>query len=634
MHINRVSIPSRPAFLYLAFLLFLSCPVGAPAAGTVSRRGGGRTMERLTGLWTAHREFGPSARGPVLLERTGTSFSAVVAGQRVPVRSENGELCFDLPATGGSFRGKVEKGSVIRGHWFPPASHALLVGFTFASPVVLMPAGEGRWKGSVLPMDDRFTFFLLVKKEPDGSFAAVLNNPDRNYGAQIGVQRIDAEGVNVLLLGKRPPQQELQVVARGSYDSTADKLTIGFPDRGGDYTFTRDGEKSNFYPRGKNPKPYVYHSPPARDDGWPTASLADVGIDRGEIEKFIRMIINTPMDTSAAPQVHGILIARHGKLVLEEYFHGESRDRLHDTRSAAKSLTATIVGAVMQAGLPLAVSSPVYSVMNGGTFPEGLDSLKRTMTLEHLLTMSSGFFCDDNNDDAPGNENTMLDQQSEPDYYRFTLRLPMASPPGQMSVYCSINPNLALGMVGKIAGESPMYIFDRLLGIPLKIKRYAWVLDPAGHPYGGGSVQFLPRDFMKLGQLMLNNGEWGGRRILSAEFVDRASSPIYNLNNIQYGYLWWSIDFPYKNRTVRAFFAGGNGGQSVSVIRDLDLVIATYAGNYATRIGLTIQQEYIPNFILPAVREPGDDPAAPVEEGHFRTPYGHSSVNGPVSPHR
>ncbi len=99
---------------------------------------------------------------------------------------------------------------------------------------------------------------------------------------------------------------------------------------------------------------------------------------------------------------------------------------MHDTRSAAKSLTATIVGAVIQAGAPLKLSTPVYEIMNGGVFPKDLDPRKRAMTLEHLLTMSSGYFCDDRNPEAPGNENTMLDQTDEPDYYRYTLKVPMA----------------------------------------------------------------------------------------------------------------------------------------------------------------------------------------------------------------
>ena len=161
-----------------------------------------------------------------------------------------------------------------------------------------------------------------------------------------------------------------------------------------------------------------------------------------------------PMESVDTPEIHGMLIARHGKLVLEEYFHGEHRDKLHETRSASKSVTATLVGAAIQAGAPLEAVDSGLQVMNGGTFPPDLEPRKRAMTLEHLLTMSSGYFCDDTNDDAPGNEETMLDQTDEPDYYRYTLKVPMATPPGEKAVYCSANPNLALGVLGPRDGES------------------------------------------------------------------------------------------------------------------------------------------------------------------------------------
>jgi hypothetical protein len=73
---------------------------------------------------------------------------------------------------------------------------------------------------------------------------------------------------------------------------------------------------------------------------------------------------------------------------------------------------------------------------------------------------------------------------------------------------------------------------------------------------------------------------------------------------------------------VRAFFAGGNGGQTVMVVPDLDLAIAIFAGNYADRVSLQVQQDLVPNYILPAVRERGDDPNAPVVRREFTTPYG------------
>jgi CubicO group peptidase (beta-lactamase class C family) len=240
--------------------------------------------------------------------------------------------------------------------------------------------------------------------------------------------------------------------------------------------------------------------------------------------------------------------------------------------------------------------------------------------------MSSGWFCDDTNPNAPGNEENMLDQESEPDYYRYTLAVPMATEPGENSVYCSCQPNVALGMVARASGESVLDVFDRLVGEPLQIERYAWSLDPAGNPYGGGSVNLLPRDFLKLGQLMLNGGTWNGRRILGRDFATRAVAPLYHNRNLTYGYLWWGIDYPYKDRTVHAFFAAGAGGQGVIVVPELALAVAILGANYsAGRVQIRDVQELVPRFLLPAVRERGDDPRAPVVERAFTTPYGRSS---------
>jgi CubicO group peptidase (beta-lactamase class C family) len=551
-------------------------------------------------------------------------YTADMVGRRLPVSMERGELSFELPNGEGSFRGKFLAGGDLIGHWYRlPASNV-------ASPVRLKPESPDRWRGEVAPPEDVVTFYLMLRKQPDGSLGAFLHNPERGFGAW--VDRLVRDGDEVMLIGKPPGQNSERELSRGTYDPERQVITLAVPSRGGSYDFRREGEESDFYPRGKNPGRYLYRPPLACDDGWPTGTLEESDIDRAGIETFIQRILDTPMESRDTPQVHGILIARHGKLVLEEYFHGEHRDKLHDTRSASKSLTATLVGAAIHAGAPLELSTPVYQIMNGGTFPAGLEPRKRAMTLEHLLTMSSGFFCDDTNPDAPGSEERMQEQSEEPDWYRYTLNVPMASAPGEEAVYCSINPNLALGVVARATGEDPRYTFDRLLGGPLKIHRYGWFSDPAGHPYGGGGVLFLPRDFMKLGQLMLNEGTWQGHRILSREFVARASAPLYHLRNLVYGYQWWGIDYPYKDRTVHAFFAGGAGGQVVMVIRELDLVIAIYAGNYSSgRTASHIQQELIPRYILPAVREPGDDKGAPVIPREYVTPYGRSPYSGPVS---
>ena len=602
----------------LSALLWLGPATTSGEPGTVETR----TADELIGLWRAERRFGPDARGPLILERTPAGWTADFIGRIHVVRVAGRSLSFDLGNGEGSFLGRLHEGDkVITGHWTPPNSK--VHGFRYAAPVKLDADGTHRWRGDVDPRHDEFTLYLMVAKRPDGTIGAFLRNPERNIGVFNDVDHLERSGDTVRLIGRERGAKADSVLFTAQLDRDSGILSLPFPNRGGTYDFRRDLDPdSGFFPRGRNPGRYVYRPPPARDDGWPTATITDVDIDRGGIERLVQMIVDMPIESVHTPEIQGILIARHGKLVLEEYFHGEHRDKLHETRSAAKSLTATLIGAAIEDGLPVALSTPVYETMFAGKVPPDAEPRKRAMTLEHLMMMRSGFFCDDSNPDAPGNEDKMLDQEDEPDYYRYTLRLPLDRDPGSKGVYCSIDPNLALGVLERATGQPLLDSFDRLLGAPLKITTYGWPLSPAGQPYGGGGAQFLPRDFMKLGQLMLNGGTWQGRRILSNEFVARASAPLHDLHSIKYGLLWWSIEYPYKDRTVRAFFAGGNGGQGVIVIPELDLVVATFGGNYGDRVGLYMQQELTPNHILPAVREQGDDSDTPVAPGKFETPYG------------
>lgn len=67
------------------------------------------------------------------------------------------------------------------------------------------------------------------------------------------------------------------------------------------------------------------------------------------------------------------------------------------------------------------------------------------------------------------------------------------------------------------------------------------------------------------------------------------------------------------------------------VVPALDLVIGTFAGNYSDHVGPHIQQDLAPDYILPAVRLPSDDPPAPIAEEHFATPYAHPPVVVPAA---
>jgi len=549
----------------------------------------------IVGLWKAKRYSGANGNGPLLIERSGTTYTGDMMGFTFPVTVTNGEFSFELPNHVGGFRGKLV-GNAIRGIWFSAPPGELGDG----TPVVLVPKGANRWSGQLARQEGTETVYLQVSRRSEGTFAAVLRNIERDWGGFLGVRSVIRNSNAITLVGGRAQNGD-SVLARGTIDSADRVIRLDFGGRGGSYEFALDVDAlSDFYPRGKSPGRYVYRVPPALDDGWPTASAEQVGIDRAGIESAVQAIVDMSMDSINAPQVHSVLIARNRKLVLEEYFHGHNRDYLHNERSAAKSVSATIIGAAMLAGAPIRLSMLVYQVMNGGAMPANLEPRKRVMTLENLMTMSSGYFCDDNNDDAAGNENQMWEKQT--DFYKFTLGLPMAFTPGDTAIYCSVNPNLALGVAGRAAGESPFYLFDRLVAAPMGITRYVWPIDRVRNPYGGGGMGLVTRDFMKFGQLMLDDGTWHGRRILSHEFVQRASSTLKKIAGRDYGLLWWPQSFTVGNRTIPGFAALGNGGQIVMVFPELKLVVATNGGSYASRGWRFVGGDLLTKYILPAVK--------------------------------
>ncbi|HEY0116822.1 MAG TPA: serine hydrolase [Allosphingosinicella sp.] len=611
---------SRFLLATCALLALSVTPLPARAGDELQAQAPGEAAE-LTGLWRATRRFGPDERGTLLIEHDASGWTADFSGRRLPVREQDNVLTFALPEGRGSFRARLTgTRGLARGQWFQPDSP---VAPAFGTSIAFRQVGPNRWRGEVEPVDVSFTLYLMAERAADGTVRAFVRNPDRNIGHTLGVERLEREGNAVRLIGRRPGRNESGVVMSGAYDPDNEVLNLYLPLRGGSFDFRREGSGSDFYPRGQAPGRYRYRLPLARDDGWRVGTVEGADIDRVSIERFVQSVIEEPMIAADSPEIHAVLVARHGRLVLEEYFHGFDRDRLHDTRSASKSLTATLAGAVIQADPRVRLDLPVYQVMNGGRFPDGLEPRRRAMRLEHLLTMTSGIHCDDSDDAAPGNENGMLDQREEPDFYRFYMRAPMDRSPGERAIYCSGDPNLAIGVLNRATGEHPMDLFDRLLGEPLRMRRHAWYLSPSLQPYGGGSMQVRPRDFLKVGQLMLDDGRWGGRRILPEGFAARAGSNVCPLNRIGYGYLWWSINYPYKDRTVSAYFAGGNGGQGIVVVPELDLVIGVFAGNYASRTGLEIQQGIAPRWILPAVRERGDAAGPVSAPAAFQLSYAH-----------
>jgi len=561
----------------------------------------------LEGLWAAHANYGPDVRGRLMILKRGDDMVADIAGFSVPVKKQGRKLSFDLPDGKGSFRGEPIGGETIggdiNGHWIQPAT--VESGARYATLLVLRADGDGRWTGQIAPREDHFTYYLPVTRGADGRHSTYVRNPERNQGVFLGASRIEQEGDTIRLIGTRRGQEKESVIASGRRDSEAGTFNLALPRGTFDFTREKDGS-SPFYARGNPPERYRYLPPVQLDDGWPVSTLENERIDRATIEKFVQKLIDMRQESVSTSQIHSLLIARHGKLVLEEYFHGFDRDTPHDLRSASKSWTNVLIGAAMQAGVPIRLDTPVYETMLGSV-PADLDPRKKAMTLEHLISMTAGFDCDDSGE-RPGDEDPMQEQTAEPDWYRYSLNVPMAWNSGEQIVYCSMKPNLAVGVLEKIAGESMSEMFYRLVAKPMRMTNYHLFLQPTGQPYGGGGHHFTTRDFMKLTQLFLNDGKWEGRQIVSSEWARKSGAALRVLSPTSgqtYGYLWNSFAYPYRGRKVHAYFPGGNGGQVYIGIPDLDLLIAFTGGNYADRVLFRSQREFVPQDILPAVSDTG-----------------------------
>jgi CubicO group peptidase (beta-lactamase class C family) len=569
-------------------------PFNAVLAATIALLAGHRSapaqtsVPDLSGLWAAKLHFDPAVPTPVILLKTGSNWYADVGGQRLSVQTNGRSISFALPDDKGHFRGTLGDREVA-GHWFSGRDA------NYASPLILTRDGPYKWRGETSPLGMTSTYYLPLTRRADGTYATYLRNPERNQGQFLPVSTARVNGDVIELIGHRGQQPDA-VTASGRYDDGIIRMVIN----GNSFDFTRDDDSASaFYPRGSHAPRYQYSEPLDMHDGWPVAKPEDVGISRSGIEKFVQMLSDMSMDSINTPQVHSFLLARHGKLVVEEYFHGYDRYTPHDLRSASKSWMSVLIGAAIQAGVPIKPSTPVYQTMLG-SIPSDLDPRKRAMTLAHLMSMTAGYNCGP--DDAPGNEDVMQEQTKEPDWIRYTLNVPMITAPGDTIVYCSIEANLAGGMLQKIAKEPLPEIFYRLIAKPLQMRDYQLFLTPTGDVYGGGGHRFTSRDFLKLAQLMLNEGTWKGRRIMSREWTLKSGLAMRNLSKQQqWGWLWNSVEFPYEGHTVRGIFAGGNGGQVFMAIPALDVVIAFTGGNYAQAATYTSQREFIPRYVLPAI---------------------------------
>jgi len=559
--------------------------------------------QKLPGLWGSEN-VDPQVSGTLTIDGRRSPWRATIAGFDAGVSLAGSRIAFSLPGNQGTFRGALDPdGRGIRGQWIQPPG--AIDNNAEATPVTLASIGEHVWQGAVVPLQGRLTLYLLISKGKNGSLTAFLRNPEFNLGRR-GAYSVTATKSGWSFVNSRDASDRMQATV----DPAAKHLVVMSSTPGGPFTFTlRDRNHAlGFYPDTPAGEALDFLPPVAEDDGWSTGSLQSVGLDPRPLEALLRKILRTPYEGPHTPYVHSLLIARHGKLVLERYFHGTDREGTHNMRSASKTFTGVLLGIALDHGARLTLDTPVLSLFPQYKTIANLDARKRAMRVRDLLTMTSGLSCDDDDDASPGNENTMQQQTTQPDWYKYTLDLPMAAAPGgTKAVYCSAGVNLLGGAIRNATGMNLPELFARDYAGPMDCGLYHMNLMPQGEAYMAGGMNMRPRDQLKLGQLYLDGGVWRGRRVVSAAWVKASWQPSSRFEaGHAYGYGWHIVDLPSGGKEYRLYEAGGNGGQFVIAIPQLDLVVGFTAGNYGDfGTWYKLMTDWVPAYVIPAAAGSG-----------------------------
>ena len=356
-------------------------------------------------------------------------------------------------------------------------------------------------------------------------------------------------------------------------------------------------------------------------DGWTVAAPEQEGLDPALI-----CGIGPRLEALKEAEAHGVVIARHGRLIYEHYFAGKDQrlgtpigdvnfdaGTMHDVRSISKSVTSLLVGIAPDRGLLADLDAPVFSF-----FPE-YDDLrtpeKDHMTLRHLLTMSSGLAWDERGDPYNNPSNSLYQMWAAPRADYFILQQPLAAPPGTVFNYNSGSTDLLGVILRKASGKRLDEFAAETLFDPLGIEDWEWDGSAGFNPSASAGLRLRPRDLAKIGQLVLERGKWHGQQIVSPSWIEDSTTP--HLSGLDasfsflrpegitsYGYLWWLGRSPPEHPERDMIAGTGYGGQRVFILPSLDMVVVTTAGLYVPEISRLNALTTLNEFVFPAAAEP------------------------------
>lgn len=298
---------------------------------------------------------------------------------------------------------------------------------------------------------------------------------------------------------------------------------------------------------------------------WRTSSPEAQGIDSTTLADAFDYIRQHQLP------IHSLLVVRNGYVVLDAYFYPYERGVRHDVASVTKSVISTLIGVAVAQRKLHDVHQPLLSF-----FPDvpvaNLGSIKEKITIEDLLTMTSGLDCQF----QPG-EITLKQMKESADWVQFMLDRASVNERGKQFEYCSGGMHLLSGILSRTSGSNALEFAHRKLFGPLGITDATWPSDPQSVTHGWGDLQLQPRDMAKIGYLWLREGRWEDQQLVPADYM-RAATSIHSRSGWgeDYGYGFWI----YPQVAGGLFEANGRGGQRISVSLSKNIVVVMTGGGF------------------------------------------------------
>ncbi|WP_089939851.1 serine hydrolase domain-containing protein [Candidatus Entotheonella palauensis] len=319
--------------------------------------------------------------------------------------------------------------------------------------------------------------------------------------------------------------------------------------------------------------------------------------------------LDTAVRDGKLNNIHGVVLVRDGKLVLERYFTGPdyrwsqrlgivdfTSETLHDLRSVSKSVVGLLYGIALAEGKVPALDTALVEA-----FPQYGDLAanpeRRRIKVAHALTMQLGLEWNENLPYTDAN-NSEIAMERAPDRYRFVLERPIVSEPGTSWQYSGGATALLAYLITEGTGMSLLdYVRTRLFE-PLGIDNAEWVRGDDGVEAAASGLRMRPADLAKLGQLALDKGAGVGQQLVPTDWLASSFQPHANVDDdLAYGYQWW---IARRWNWVAAF---GNGGQRMMILPRMNAVLVVTAGNYDQPDAWRVPVSVLVDVVLPSAEK-------------------------------